>query len=132
MRNQLLNFVANIERGLSMTEKLRNQLNVIQEMLKEEDGDNLWDILSALRGPDNDDPKWSIKKQTTSYIRAAAFPDLLVEGINGTSMRIDRSTGWTAEKGTISRRFCHSTTSSHFSQHIQAAANILEILNNDN
>ena len=32
----------------------------------------LWDILSALRGPDSDDME--LKEQTTIHIRSAAFP----------------------------------------------------------
>ena len=54
----------------------RGMLNLIDKFLARCDGEsgNLWDVLSALRGPDDGDE--ITKKRTTLLIRAAAFPKL--------------------------------------------------------
>lgn len=112
-----------------MNKKLRKQLDVIQEMLKEEGGDRLWDVLSALRGPDNADLGSLTKNETTSYIRAAAFPKLLdscrpIMTIAGGA--------WTAKKGRISDKFLVSCKAEyHFVFHVGIAARILEIIDYD-
>jgi len=52
---------------------LRKALDNIQEMLtKQSYSADLWDILSAIRGPDSRNRKY--KHATTTIIRSAAFP----------------------------------------------------------
>jgi hypothetical protein len=52
---------------------LRGALQQIERMLdKQPYSADLWDILSAVRGPDS--RKWGIKDATTTIIRSAAFP----------------------------------------------------------
>lgn len=56
---------------------LEKVLNVIDEFLERDPyGEQLWDILTALRGPDADNPdsEPSEKASTTAPIRARAFP----------------------------------------------------------
>lgn len=57
-----------------MTLKVREVLDIIDGVLAqdEEDARELWDILTALRGPD--DGSVRKKDSTTVHIRAAAFP----------------------------------------------------------
>lgn len=60
--------------------KIKKSRRTVSGMLKEIDtflatnpnSNKLWDILSALRGPDSDDMK--VKMATTTAIRRAAFP----------------------------------------------------------
>lgn len=53
--------------------RLRAQLDQIDQWLTEPGGGALWDVLSALRGPDDE----SISKGTTTIpIRVAAFPKM--------------------------------------------------------
>jgi hypothetical protein len=51
---------------------LREALDKIQDMLFEPYGEQLWDVLVALRGPDSRNRK--IKNATTAVIRSTAFP----------------------------------------------------------
>ncbi|MGA2886140.1 MAG: hypothetical protein ABSE80_13480, partial [Halobacteriota archaeon] len=52
---------------------LRGALQQIERMLnKQPYSADLWDILSAIRGPDS--RKWGIKDATTTIIRSEAFP----------------------------------------------------------
>ena len=52
---------------------LRGALNQIQQLLtKQPYSADLWDILSAIRGPDSRNRK--LKHATTTIIRSAAFP----------------------------------------------------------
>lgn len=53
---------------------LRKHLNQIQEMLLSDVGPQLWDVLSALRGPDV--KHYDYKHATTEILRSAAFPSL--------------------------------------------------------
>ena len=54
---------------------VREVLDVIDEFLARGDSraGALWDVLTALRGPD-DESKEQLKSSTTSHIRRAAFP----------------------------------------------------------
>ena len=57
-----------------MTPELRAQLDTIDGWLQEgnENAGKLWEVLTALRGPDSGD--MIVKNATTIHIRAAAFP----------------------------------------------------------
>lgn len=58
-----------------MNPKLRAQLDQIQQWLLDPDGSEaLWDVLTALRGPDTGNLKG--KLATTAVIRLVAFPGL--------------------------------------------------------
>lgn len=61
-----------------MTDSLREDLNTIEQLLMGRNGKQLWDILTALRGPDKDNDYY--KNATTSLIRRRAFPKLFVDG----------------------------------------------------
>ena len=56
---------------------LRRALNQIERMLQDGNvGEDLWIVLTALRGPDTDDGLDRVKGQTTVRVRSAAFPKL--------------------------------------------------------
>lgn len=58
-----------------MTKETKRVLNIIDEALvgaSTTTRRELWNILTALRGPDNDEGK--LKANTTARIRSAAFP----------------------------------------------------------
>lgn len=59
-----------------MTLKVREVLDIIDGVLAggAQDARELWNILTALRGPDDDGDDWLRKGKTTVHIRAAAFP----------------------------------------------------------
>ncbi len=63
-----------------MSPKVRNVLSQIDQVLMGLDVDAvaLWDVLTALRGPDTPS-LWSWKVKTTSRIRAAAFPETAIQ-----------------------------------------------------
>jgi hypothetical protein len=65
--------------GIPVDEVVR-VLETIEDVLLRGDDDarNLWDILSALRGPDVD-PLFTIKGRTTVHVRRAAFPRLALK-----------------------------------------------------
>ena len=57
---------------------LRKDLNIIEKLLQGPNGQQLWNVLTALRGPDygND----AHKDATVGIIRRVAFPNLFVRG----------------------------------------------------
>lgn len=64
-----------------MLAKVKTALRKIDALtvgLSVEEQRDLWDILSAMRGPDNDDV--NLKEQTTCVIRALAFPKITAGG----------------------------------------------------
>ena len=92
---------------------LRGALKAIEEMLTEEYSGALWDILTALRGPDSRDRK--IKYATTALIRSAAFPSRPCE---------DRSVFGHDSKKLVKRRsslFRQKKDYPHFREHISDA-----------
>ena len=97
-----------------MPRTLRAALNQIQEML---DGKSysaeLWDVLTALRGPDSRDRK--VKYATTAVIRQAAFPKRPCE---------DRSVFGTDSAEYAERRremFAAREGHNHFREHVADA-----------
>lgn len=57
-----------------MTPALRNVLDKLDEIIVADDATSreLWDVLTALRGPDSGDAR--LKHESTVHIRQAAFP----------------------------------------------------------
>ena len=79
--------------------------------------EKLWDVLTALRGPDSGD--WNTKRETTVVIRAIALPKLY----NSFQALLDSE-----DKTTINESFLSiEHTSKHFSNHIISAAIALGI-----
>jgi len=98
-----------------MTPKtLRGALNLIQGMLnKQSYSADLWDILSAIRGPDSRNRK--LKRATTAIIRQAAFPMRPCE---------DRSIFGNDDKAIVVRRrqaFKNKEDNNHFREHVRDA-----------
>lgn len=106
-----------------MTEKLRKQLDQIDEWLTEEGGAQLWDVLTALRGPDNSEDRY-LKFLTTNHIRTTAFPKLAQQYWHG-----DAHFGTAAQRVhlTVHGEFPSTTNTdvSHFGVHITNAARAL-------
>lgn len=93
---------------------LRGALNCIQQLLtKQPYSGDLWDVLSAIRGPDSRDRK--IKHATTTIIRSAAFPKRPCE---------ERSFyGEDSAKRAEIRKWLFKSKGdqNHFRQHVEAA-----------
>jgi hypothetical protein len=102
-----------------MTPKtLRGALKQIEKMLtKQSYSGDLWDVLTALRGPDSRNRK--LKYATTALVRSAAFPSRPCE---------DRSVfGKDSKKLAARRRKMYSTHEdfNHFREHISEAFAVL-------
>lgn len=101
----------------------REVLDLIDNFLLEGDStetNKLWDVLSALRGPDSDD--FRLKDETTIHIRRAAFPRF-----SSTQNRWgDNKTRavFTSDHPYVSPRTT-SSASGHFCSHIRSAAMVL-------
>lgn len=52
--------------------EMLDKIDVFLSTAPIDEAQQLWDVLTALRGPDDDDPE--LKSRTTTHIRAAAFP----------------------------------------------------------
>ena len=107
-----------------MTPTLRAELDRIEDFLMGPEGEELAAVLSALRGPDNS--SLHDKCQTTTYIRARAFPRLAVSLGSCTASDV-----WSfvrlkpfRDNTDISLRF-------HFENHVHAAAVILGLKHGD-
>lgn len=73
---------------------------------------NLWDILSALRGPDSDNEE--LKERTTTVIRSKAFSNF------------GKECAWFAPRG-VKIQMNGTEDQKHFIGHIKMAANALGI-----
>lgn len=107
--------------GKTQDEKLREVLNSIDEMLSKgwdssSAGHKLWDILSALRGPDNGED--SLKYATTGIIRRKAFPKTFTR-ITGLSSTRAVSAPDSFEKLAVRRE--QANAYDHFSRHYRRA-----------
>ena|SRR5208282_2399179 len=93
---------------------LRGALRAIEKMLtKQSYSADLWDILSAIRGPDSRVRK--VKHATTTVIRSAAFPSRPCEERSFYSED-------SAEKVEIRKKlFKNKEDLNHFRQHVEAA-----------
>ena len=84
----------------------------------------LWDVLTALRGPDSDDA--DEKDRSTVHVRARAFPRTLAE-VSRKNQNWWRSIGYHSRfpgMDTTKKDFT-SPDYNHFGQHIRAAAEVL-------
>lgn len=94
------------------------------------EGGKLWDVLTALRGPDNEDVE--LKLTTTAPIRRAAFPKLQ-ESLQTTSregtMRWVPGYSWTWPAMGDREKFTEvSAPRFHFGWHANGAARVLGLL----
>lgn len=100
---------------------LRQALDIIEELLSEHDYSSpLWDVLTALRGPDSGDD--SVKYATTCVIRTAAFPSHPY-GSNGSLYFSDDATK-------VKKRIdllAHNGDSAHFRRHLREAFDALDL-----
>ena len=113
------------EDRIAAKDKVRKALDAIDEILSGKDSfaaTYMWDVLSALRGPDVDDQ--GLKDATTSVIRAAAFPKTSIlstmhGGRVGASMAPD-----TDAKANL-RAGLATTQINHFMFHANVAFSVL-------
>lgn len=125
-----------------MTPELRAELDRIEEFLMGPQGADLAMVLSALRGPDNDND--TVKECTTTFIRTTAFPRLghipAAPGLGANAreawvMYLDPRGFTTNHDYLIARaRAAHgidAVVRSHFTGHARRAAVILEIAEAD-
>lgn len=103
---------------------LAQKLDMIDEWLNERSNDAifLWDILTALRGPDDDDP--FVKEQFTTKIRTRAFPK------TATNSYTDKPFGipayFASPDDDLKIDFAETPfSSSHFLNHVVHAVNAL-------
>jgi hypothetical protein len=101
-----------------MDSKLREVLDQIDTVLAENgfDAAQLWNVLTALRGPDNvDDGDYRTKQEVTVPIRRAAFPRTAALTNNNTADFGDNDSPTTVRVDRYT----------HFHNHGQAAASAL-------
>ncbi len=104
--------------AVSVPKTLRGALSQIERMLtKKSYSADLWDILSAIRGPDSRDKR--LKHATTTVIRSAAFPSRPCEERSFYSED-------SRKKALIRQElFKNKEDFNHFRQHCQAAFDAL-------
>lgn len=97
--------------------RVRAMLNRIDAFLvrRDDDSEDLWSILTALRGPDNEG--YNEKNDRTIPIRRAAFPKCRAEGLSAADFGIS---GQTYIGG--------PTNSVHFCDHAHKAARALKLI----
>lgn len=89
---------------------------------KGEQGERLWDVLSALRGPDF--YAFNEKAQSTVPIRNAAFPKTAAAINAGTNLSVNNI----ATLGGSEKFITPTTKSRHFNEHAEKAANVLGLI----
>lgn len=95
-------------------------LDLIDEYLRYSDvSGGLWDVLSALRGPDSQDIE--LKTSTTIYIRGAAFPLSAQADRKESKMFPAQIVHGVKDHHLVSIRDFVKTDSDHFSTHIRYA-----------
>lgn len=105
-----------------MTEKLRSQLDQIATWLQEDGGQDLWHVLTGLRGPDwTNDPIDHRKLATASVVRQVAFPGCALWGSNGAFYEKDCQSHATTRKAMGG----DTMTPSHYWRHAQLAFDAL-------
>lgn len=99
---------------------LRQVLDVVDSALVKQDGEarKLWWVLTALRGPD-DENKYSLKQSGTVPIRRAAFPKLVKASNNGQYNEL---------ADFDPHEFILPPSRGHVEEHIQYAAKALGLL----
>ena len=101
-----------------MTKSVRAELNRIQKFLLKggRNAIDLWAILTALRGPDDNSDSF-LKASTTEPIRTKAFPVLAREGNNG-----GIPAGFAPRSRKIDSRAGFRFPFNHFLSHVDMAA----------
>lgn len=107
---------------MNISSETREILDKIDEFLAKGNADSqdLWDILTALRGPDSEN---DIKHVTTIPIRNTALPKTTKVAISSWGF----TNGADFRGGEFSGEDASSDTSEHFSTHVIGAARLLGI-----
>lgn len=115
---------AKVKRSVSFRRVLRDIESYILREAKLESGEGrkLWDVLTALRGPDDGDV--TVKAQTTEIVRSAAFPKLAKASFSKFS---SNQTGALFAELPVGKINLVRTTTGHFKRHIEDAANALGV-----
>ncbi len=115
-------------RKVTDQQKLRRILNKIDTVLSASYNDDsavaakLWDVLSALRGPDSELGNWhKIKDATTSVLRKIAFPKTFAT-LSGSIVMNEKATGASDSVARAALRSAitslEESTGVHFTGHI--------------
>lgn len=115
--------------------KLREFLDQIDEMLSHQEvGGDLADVLSCVRGPDQENDYFTrkglnLKAQTITSIRKAAFPKTCTLPFNICDFNYakNRWSTW-QETQDVGKVNCAESTSEHFTSHVKKAAAHLGLL----
>ena len=117
-----------------ISEVVRGELNRIDKLLCKGDKDahNLWLILTALRGPDNENLD---KVQTTAVVRAAAFPQatclaqnlMMMNQFGWLSLSPDGVSSALFNKQTFVVKPQDTRRDNHFYSHLEEAAIRLDL-----
>lgn len=113
--------IAEEEARIESQVKVRRVLDEIDTVLEQGDraAAQLWNVLSALRGPDDGD--WLLKTQTTEPIRRTAFPKVAAKS--------DTLKGYSGIPADFyGKEFTRPIGSSHFAEHVRSAANALGLI----
>ena len=110
-----------------MEDRTRTLLMAIDRHLAVGDkaASELWDILTALRGPDSDDA--DEKDRSTAHVRARAFPKTLAESSRGGNWWQPASDDSAFPGMSTTRKGFTLPSYSHFGNHIRAAARVLDL-----
>lgn len=115
-----------------MNPRLRGILDQIDEVLAEESTTSgaLWDVLTALRGPDWEESD-QVKDSATVPIRVAAFPRTAQATRDRRSAYANRALfscyGGKFDSTIVPDGLNHAVIGSHFQGHIDAAASALDL-----
>ena len=120
LRKSGIEYLTRRRNRLNTPRTLRGALRFVESMLtKQSYSADLWDILSAIRGPDSRNKR--LKHATTTVIRSAAFPSRPCEERSFYSED-------SAEKAEIrTRLFKNKEDFNHFRQHCEAAFDALDL-----
>ena len=105
------------------TRKMLDQIDTFLARPATAEPGELWDVLTALRGPDSDNEM--VKEYTTCPIRRAAFPKLVSLDID------DFAPGPSCRRpgmGTMEEGYQKQDNYSHFGIHANGAARVLGLL----
>ena len=115
-----------------MQQATREMLAQIDTMLARCDvaAGELWEVLTALRGPDLPDNSGALKESTTAHIRREALPRLCIALSESGSRFWKDGPGhrYPSMDASLNFRSVPMWSSDHFDRHVQAAAEILGIV----
>jgi hypothetical protein len=103
------------KKTVKKTDVVRSVLKRIDEVLARDDSDSeaLWNILTALRGPDSDE--WELKAATTERIRTVALPKTAYSNFTASTASFS--------KGKIDKSILPDD---HFGNHVRMAITALQ------